>query len=65
MNRYTYKNYTLEQSNYNNHYMIFDKEGNMICHCSCTKILTDEEKKEAIRNHLKIRETFKSKFDKE
>ncbi|HHX68979.1 MAG TPA: hypothetical protein GX708_13130 [Gallicola sp.] len=62
MNRYTYKDYSLEQSSYNNHYMIFNKTGNMVFHCSCTKELTDEEKEKAIQNYLELRETIENKI---
>ena len=42
-----YKGYTLQQSAYNNHYMII-RGGRMVCHAQYDKKLSEEEAKEKI-----------------
>ena len=55
--RYEHKGYILEQTSYNWHYMIFDKEtGQWVSHASCTKKLTKKEAEESIELFLKLRE---------
>lgn len=52
---YEHKGYVLQQSDYNNHYMIFEKEsGQRVMHCQCGKKLTEQEAKEAIEFYLDL-----------
>ena len=51
---FSYKGYTLVQSGFNNHYMIFDKDGHARMHVQCTKRLTDQEKIEHIEEFMKL-----------
>lgn len=50
---FEHKGYVLEQSNYNNHYMIF-KDGNWVCHCQCTEKLDRKKAEEAIDFYLDL-----------
>ena len=46
---YEHNGYILQQSSYNNHYMIFEAEsGKLVLHVSCESKLTEEEAKERI-----------------
>lgn len=38
-----YKGYTVVQSDYNNHVMIADANGNMVMHAQCTRSKSEEE----------------------
>lgn len=58
---FEYKGYTLQQSNYNNHYMIF-KDDKMIMHCQCTEKLDQKGAEEAIQFYLDM---IAEKYDKE
>ena len=55
-----HRGYILQQSEYNNHYMIIYDNGidnpRMVLHASCTKPLTEEEAKEHIDNYLMMKE---------
>ena len=44
---FEYKGYILQQSNYNNHYMIF-KDDKMVMHCQCTEKLNQKKAEENI-----------------
>lgn len=48
-----HKGYVLQQSDYNNHYMVF-KDGRWVCHASCTKKLTGEEAREHIERFIEL-----------
>ena len=57
----TYKkgNYVLQQSEWNNHYMIIYDNGidnpKMVLHASCTKPLTEKEAEDAIDFYLRMK----------
>ncbi len=57
----TYRNgdYVLQQSEYNNHYMIIYDNGidnpKMVMHASCSKPLTEKEAEEAIDFYLRLK----------
>lgn len=57
---FEYKGYILQQSNFNNHYMIF-KDDKMIMHCQCTEKLDQKGAEEAIDFHLDL---IAGKYDK-
>lgn len=44
----THKGYTLSQTDYNYHYMIFSSNGHMVMHVPYDKPLTQEEAREFI-----------------
>lgn len=58
---FEYKGYVLQQSNFNNHYMIF-KDDKMIMHCQCTEKLDQKGAEEAIEFYLDM---IAGKYDKE
>ena len=61
--KYQYKDYELQQNDYNWHYGIFDlKTKKMVSHCSCTKELNEGEMKLAIECYLSIKNN-RSLFD--
>jgi hypothetical protein len=51
--------YVLQQSEYNNHYMIIhdngEEEPRMVLHASCSKPLTEKEAMEAIDFYLRMK----------
>ena len=51
----TYKGLTLQQSAYNNHYMIFDERGNPLLHANYSKPLTEFEAYRRIDEYLSYR----------
>lgn len=56
MKKYRYKDYELQQTDYNWHYVIIDlKTKECVFHCSCTKELDEEEMKNAIEFYLKLK----------
>ena len=46
-----HRGYTLQQSGYNNHYMII-KDNKMVCHAQYDKKLTEQDAKERIEEAL-------------
>lgn len=54
MNTYKHKGYTLSQTDYNYHYMIFDEGGNMVCHVPYDKPITEEKAVEFIEHYILI-----------
>lgn len=50
---FEHKGYVLQQSGYNNHYMIF-KGGEMVMHCQCTKKLDQKGAEEAIDFYIDL-----------
>lgn len=52
--------YVLQQSEYNNHYMIIHDNGKddpkMVLHASCTEPLTEQEAREHIDGFLRLRD---------
>ena len=47
---FTHKGYTLTQTTYNYHYMIFDKSGHMVMHCPYSKPITEDKAKKFIEH---------------
>lgn len=54
MNTFKHKGYTLSQTDYNYHYMIFDENGNMVCHVPYDKPVTEEKAVEFIEHYILI-----------
>lgn len=54
--KWEHKGYTLIQTDYNWHFMIYDKEGRAVMHASCTCPLTDDEAIENIERLIRFRE---------
>lgn len=52
MQKFTHKGYTLKQTDYNYHYMIFDSDGDMVMHVPYDKPLTEEKAKEFIDGYI-------------
>lgn len=51
--KFTYKGYTLTQTDYNYHYMIFDSDGRMVMHVSYGgKLMTEEKAKKLIEHYF-------------
>lgn len=50
---FEHKGYELQQSSYNNHYMIF-KDGKPVMHCQCTEKLDQKAAEEAIEFYIKM-----------
>lgn len=60
--RVTHKGYTLVQSEYSNHYAIFeDKTSRFVMHSQYNERLTEETAKEHIENFIKFREMVSAK----
>ena len=49
-----HKGYVIQQTDYNNHYMIFDEKGNMILHSSHNKALDENGLKRLIENFIEL-----------
>lgn len=49
--------YKIKQTDYNCHYMIFDKYGNMVMHAQCNKMMDEDELRNAIDMYLDFFET--------
>lgn len=60
---YTHKGYTLSQTNYNYHYMIFDGNGNMVMHVPYKKPITQEMAVEFIEHYISLADRFDDIFD--
>lgn len=64
MSEFEHKGYTLSQTYYNNHYMIFDKDGRMIMHVPYDKPITTQEKAaELIEHCIMLREQLENVID--
>lgn len=50
--KFTHKGYTLTQTDYNYHYMIFASDGRMVMHVSYDKPLTEEKAREFIEHYI-------------
>lgn len=50
--KFTHKGYTLTQTDYNYHYMIFDSEGRMVMHVPYDKPLAEEKAREFIDGYI-------------
>lgn len=53
---FEYQGYKLVQSSGNNHYMIFDDNGELCLHAQCTEPLTEEEAIKSIAFYLGFKE---------
>lgn len=59
-----HRGYKIKQTDYNCHYMIFDKYGNMVMHAQCNRMLDDDELRNAIDMYLDLFETNDDLIDK-
>lgn len=50
--KFTHKGYTLTQTDYNCHFMIFASEGHMVMHVPYDKPLTEEKAREFIEHYV-------------
>ncbi len=50
--KFTHKGYTLTQTDYNYHYMIFASDGHMVMRVPYDKPLTEEKAREFIEHYL-------------
>ena len=60
---YTHKGYTLSQTNYNYHYMIFNRNGNMVIHVPYKKPITQEMAVEFIEHYISLADRFDDIYD--
>ena len=59
MQKFTHKGYTLTQSDYNHHCMIFDEDGHMVMHVSYNKPMTKETAIGLIERYIFLTGTLK------
>lgn len=50
--KFTHKSYTLTQTDYNCHFMIFASDGHMVMHAPYDKPLTEEKAREFIEHYI-------------
>lgn len=50
--RFSYKGYTLTQTDYNYHYMIFNSDGHRVMHVPYDKPITKEKAREFIEHYI-------------
>lgn len=50
--KFKHKGYTLSQTNYNYHYMIFAEDGHMVMHVPYNKPVAEEEAKKFIEHSI-------------
>lgn len=50
--KFTHKGYTLTQTDYNYHYMIFASDGHMVMHVPHDKLLTEEKARGFIEHYI-------------
>lgn len=50
--KFTHKGYTLDQTEYNYHYVIQAADGHVVMHVQHDKLLTEEQAKEAIEFYI-------------
>lgn len=50
--KFTHKGYTLTQTDYNHHFMIFASDGHMVMHVPYGKPLTEEKAREFIEHYI-------------
>lgn len=62
--KFTHKGYTLTQTDYNYHYMIFDGGGNMVMHVPYDKPLAEERAREFIEHYIFLAEKLDEVGDK-
>ena len=56
MSEFEHKGYTLSQVYYNQHYMIFDKNGRMVMHVPYDRPITEEKARELIEHYILLAE---------
>lgn len=61
---FTHKGYTLKQTDYNYHYMIFAGDGHMVMHVPYDKPLTEEKARELIEHYIFLAEKTDKYLDK-
>lgn len=61
---FTHKGYTLSQTDYNYHYMIFAEDGHMVMHVPYDKPLTEEKAREFIDHYIFLIGTLDKVGDK-
>lgn len=52
--QFTYKGYTLTQTDYNYHYMIFASDGHMVMHVPYDKPLAEEKARKFIEHYIAL-----------
>lgn len=50
--KFQHKGFTLSQTDYNYHYMIFTEDGHMVMHVPYDKPITEEKAKEFIEHYI-------------
>lgn len=54
--KFTHKGYTLTQTDYNHHYMIFNSDGHTVMHTQYDKPLTEKKARELIEHYIFLSE---------
>ncbi len=62
--KFTHKGYTLTQTDYNHHFMIFASDGHMVMHVPYDKPLTEEKAREFIEHYIFLTEETDKYLDK-
>ena len=62
--KFTHKGYTLTQTDYNHHFMIFASDGHMVMHVPYDKTLTEEKAREFIEHYIFLTEETDKYLDK-
>lgn len=62
--KFTHKGYTLTQTDYNYHYMVFENDGHMVMHVPYDKPLTEEKAREFIEHYILLAEKTDEYLDK-
>lgn len=62
--KFAHKGYTLTQTDYNYHYMIFAEDGHVVMHAPYSKALTEEKAKELIDGYIFLAGTLDEVGDK-
>ena len=60
----THKGFTLVQTDYNYHYMIFAKDGHRVMHVPYDKPLTEEKARDCIENYILLTRELEEVGDK-
>lgn len=50
--KFTHKGYTLTQTDYNHHFMIFSSDGHIVMHVPYDRTLTEEKAREFIEHYI-------------
>ena len=62
--KFTHKGYTLTQTDYNHHFMIFASDGHMVMHAQYDKPLTEGKAREFIEHYIFLAEETDKYLDK-